>query len=161
MTPLPLEPVARNGGLGWREKRDAFGGRHQLLSACFSLLPSGRCPSPMHAVSWVIHQIGHCHQWSRDQWEHESNGINENSLKGIDTGVGKEGLSPSEFLYLGKYQGLGAPSLVPHAGSCLRKKASSEEKTREGIPVATLDFLDLAIPEAGASLEFLYTQASH
>lgn len=108
MTLLPLEPVARNGGLGWREKRDAFGGRHQLLSACFSLLPSGRCPSPMHAVSWVIHQIGHCHQWSRDQWEHESNGINENSLKGIDMGVGKEGLSPSEFLYLGKYQGLGA-----------------------------------------------------
>lgn len=114
----------------------------------------------MHAVSWVIHQIGHCHQWSRDQWEHESSGINENSLKGIDTGVGKEGLSPSEFLYLGKYQGLGAIF-----GATRRilseKKASSEEKTREGTPMATLDFLDLAIPEAGASLEFLYTQASH
>lgn len=118
------------------------GGRDGIVSGvdigCFRAVPHcfllGKCPSYMHMAWWAIHQVGRCHQWSGDQWEHDPNEANQNSLKGIDMGVGREGLSPFEFLQLGKDHETWSrlvPSVMPHAASCLRKKASPEERRPE------------------------------
>lgn len=53
-------------------------------------------------------------------------------------------------------------TLMPQARACLRtKRLLRGEKSRKGILVAKLDFLDLAVPEAVGSLRFPHTPATH
>lgn len=52
----------------------------------------------MHVARWVVYQVGVCHQGSVDQREHDPRGPDRNSLKGIDRGIGGEGLSLSQLL---------------------------------------------------------------
>lgn len=71
--------------------------------------------------------------WSGDHQEHDSTRANQDAPKGIAMDVGREGLSPSEFLHFGKchaaWSGL-VLSSMPHAGSCLRKSQLRREDQR-------------------------------
>lgn len=120
------------------------------------MLPSGKWPSPTQ-VAWFpgCPSSRQLPTWSDDHQEHDPTRANQDSRKGTNMGVGREGRSPSEFLHFDRchaaWSGL-VPSSMPHAGSCLRKNQFRRERTREGILVTTLDLLDLAGPEAAAPL---------
>lgn len=107
--------------------------------SCFLSVPScfllGNASHTRHVARWAVHEVGVCHQWSADQWEHDPSGANHNSPKGINRDVGRGGLSAPELLHLGEHHGACsglAPSSRPQAGACLRRKAHSEERGLEG-----------------------------
>lgn len=123
-------PVTGNGGLvglGPEGEKGPFVG-WTLAGFCLSLIASAwemPPPPPMHVARWAVRQAGVRHQWSADQREHDASGANQNSLKGIERGVGREGLSPYELLHLGEHHGACSglvSSSMLQAGACLRKK---------------------------------------